>query len=93
MASSQPEVHCEGPQTKMNNESVFRDEIRDFSYQIDTTQRTPRIFPSATMTKGCPTIHFVWIVPPSDEAAVDTWVASHEAFMQETHSFGAGPEP
>ena len=45
------------------------------------------------MTKGCPTIHFVWIVPPSDEAAVDTWVASHEAFMQETHSFGAGPEP
>lgn len=45
------------------------------------------------MTKGCPTVHIIWSVPPSDEAEVDAWVTEHEAFMQATHSFGAGDEP
>jgi acyl-CoA synthetase (AMP-forming)/AMP-acid ligase II len=45
------------------------------------------------MTKGCPTVHIIWSVPPSDEAEVDAWVTEHEAFMQATHSFGVGDEP
>lgn len=35
---------------------------------------------------GCPCVHMVWVVPKEDEAAVDEFWATHEAWMRETHN-------
>lgn len=64
--------------------------------QIATRAHAARNFVMSTAAdayQGKPTIHMVWRVPASDEAEVDAYWTSHGKFMNDTHSFGTGPEP